>query len=122
MSKILAPISVGELLDKISILELKNRQVVDSGKLQNIRKELLELAELQKQVEVPQLLYQQLQQVNCALWQIEDELRCLEKKEDFSGRFIWLARQVYIQNDRRAKIKKEINEATGSYIVEEKIY
>ena len=122
MSKILAPISVGELLDKISILELKNRQVVDSNKLQNIRKELLELAELQKQVEVPQLLHQQLQQVNCALWQIEDELRCLEKKEDFSGRFIWLARQVYIQNDRRAKIKKEINEATGSYIVEEKIY
>ena len=120
---ILAPISVGELLDKISILEIKESFARDPIKLKNIRTELEELRKLRTEssAEVDEL-YQQLKMINKDLWHIEDYKRACERDQNFSNGFVNAARQVYLKNDLRAEIKKKINLATNSHIIEEKIY
>jgi hypothetical protein len=123
---LLAPISVGELLDKISILELKAEAITDSAKRSNVMHELalLDAVRGREVAAAPELaaLYAELKSVNRALWQTEDELREHERGGQFDGRFIDLARSVYRDNDRRAALKRRINQLTGSEIVEEKSY
>jgi capsule polysaccharide export protein KpsE/RkpR len=123
---LLVPISVGELLDKISILELKAEAIADPAKHANVMHELA-LLDAVRQCEVaaaPELaaLYAELKSVNRALWQTEDELREHERGGQFDGRFIEFARSVYRDNDRRAVLKRRINQLTCSEIVEEKSY
>lgn len=122
IEKILAPISVGELLDKITILELKQFHTNDDVKLHNINVELGLLINLTASLTIDQQLIDDLRNVNKILWAVEDELRIKEKKNEFDSRFIELARLVYKTNDRRAEIKKQINLAAGSLIIEEKVY
>ena len=110
-------ISSGELIDRITILELK------SGYTSEVQKELQELIELAKSHNVyNQEFLDSLLDINKNLWDIEDELRILEKREDFSEKFISLARQVYLLNDERARLKREINQKTKSEYSEIKIY
>lgn len=117
--KILIPISVGELLDKISILEIKSMFTNN----QYVLKELNDLNQIKDTLTQFTLEYMnELREVNLKLWKIEDELRELEKKQDFGEKFIELARSVYITNDKRAKIKKKINEETNSDYKEIKLY
>ena len=124
--KILTEISAGELLDKISILEIKLDKIKDKENLQEIDKEYNSLNETKKShLEITpdiQNLIDQLKNVNIKLWSIEDEKRICEKNKDFSKKFIELARSVYINNDKRAKIKSEINKLLGSNIKEVKKY
>jgi hypothetical protein len=123
---LLVPISVGELLDKISILEIKAAAIVDPGKEANVQRELTALHEVRRREVAPlpelEMLHSQLQAVNRLLWDVEDSIREHEHNEQFDGRFIELARSVYRENDRRAALKRRINEITGSEIVEEKSY
>jgi hypothetical protein len=115
------PVSVGEVLDKISILEIKSERITDAGKLKNVRTELahlLVIAEAHRHL----ALEAELKQVNEALWDIEDRIRIKEHLQEFDDEFIEIARSVYVTNDRRADIKREINKATGSKLVEEKSY
>jgi uncharacterized coiled-coil protein SlyX len=122
-NKILAPISVGELLDKISILEIKESFAQDKDKLKNIRTELAELRPLCAVMsEDVQYLYHELKAVNQDLWHIEDYKRSCEKDKNFGDGFVSAARQVYIKNDHRAALKRQINLKTNSVIIEEKIY
>lgn len=127
MTKTLSvPVSPGELLDKISILEIKSERIVDPDKRANVERELdlltglwhataLETAEVTaKRTE--------LKQINEALWEIEDAIRECDRDGDFSNRFVDLARAVYRTNDRRADIKRDINHLLGSNILEEKSY
>lgn len=117
--KITIPISVGELLDKISILEIKSLFTNNSY----IQKELQELKEIKNTLTQYTLEYEvQLKEVNEKLWKIEDQLREKEKLQEFDEEFIELARQVYITNDKRAAIKKEINEVTNSSYKEIKLH
>ncbi len=123
---ILAPISAGELVDKITILRVKAERIGDAAKEANVRKELalleaLAARELPASEEIERLTAD-LAAVNGALWDIEDDKRACERDKDFGERFVQLARSVYIENDRRAAIKRAINEAAGSDIVEEKSY
>ena len=124
--KILTEISAGELLDKISILEIKLDKIKDKENLQEINKEYKSLNDTKKShLEITpdiQNLINQLKDVNIKLWSIEDEKRICEKNKDFSKKFIELARNVYINNDKRAKIKSEINKLLGSNIKEVKKY
>jgi hypothetical protein len=115
------PVSVGEVLDKISILEIKSERITDVGKLKNVRTELAYLLGIARTHRHP-ALEAELKQVNELLWDIEDRIRIKEHLQEFDGEFIELARSVYSTNDRRADIKREINEATGSLLVEEKSY
>ena len=119
-------ISPGELLDKISILEIKNDKITDSEKRQNVSKELAILMETKSKHICDDKpisdLYQKLKEINLKLWDIEDDIRDCERNKDFSDTFIQLARSVYITNDDRAAVKKEINLFLGSHIVEEKSY
>jgi CHAT domain-containing protein len=123
---LLAPISVGELFDKISILEIKAEALTNPAKQANVRRELAALeAVRERQVAAsPELaaLYAELKSVNRTLWRTEDEIRECERAGQFDARFIELARSVYRENDRRALLKRQINELTGSEIVEEKSY
>ncbi|RMF33151.1 MAG: hypothetical protein D6754_17425 [Alphaproteobacteria bacterium] len=126
MSDILIPVSPGELVDKITILRIKAARVGDAGKLANIRTELAALEAVARDA-IPadaalEALTGQLQAVNERLWEIEDAIRDCERRGDFGPAFISLARAVYRTNDRRAAIKREINERLGSAIVEEKSY
>jgi uncharacterized protein YukE len=119
-------VSPGELLDKITILEIKSERIADTEKLANIRYELALYrhtfeGELQATGELTALM-QALKTVNEALWDIEDEIRACEARHDFASRFIELARSVYRMNDRRASIKRQINILCGSSIIEEKSY
>lgn len=117
--KITIPVSVGELLDKISILEIKS-MFADN---EYVLKELEDLNQIKNTLTQFTLGYMnELREVNLNLWKIEDELRELEKKQDFGEKFIELARSVYITNDKRAKIKKKINEETNSDYKEIKLY
>ena len=120
------PVSLGELLDKITILRIKKERLNDDRKRENVLKELtlLEkvLAEQVPQVEGLDKLVQELYQTNLTLWDIEDDIRSCERKRDFSEQFIELARSVYFTNDRRSKIKYQINTLLLSEIVEEKSY
>jgi hypothetical protein len=123
---ILAPISAGELVDKITILRVKAQRIGDPVKEANVRKELA-LLETTAREHLPQSvaiarLTEELTAVNAALWDIEDGKRDCERRQDFGPDFVALARRVYIDNDRRAAIKRAINEAAGSEIVEEKSY
>ena len=124
LDKILAEISAGELMDKITILEIKKKQIKDNDKLKNVEKELSSLNETLKK-SIPdqskiQLLVDKLKSVNLKLWAIEDGKRLAEKNNDFNEKFIELARSVYKTNDERAKIKLEINNILGSNIKEVK--
>lgn len=125
-NKIFAEISVGELLDKISILEIKQNNLKDEEKLKIVTKELSSLKEtLNKDVEFTdeiQSLYNDLKNINSKLWDIEDGKRDCERRKEFGEKFIQLARSVYIENDTRAKIKNNINKLSGSNISEVKSY
>jgi len=125
-NKIFAEISVGELLDKISILEIKQNNLKDEEKLKIVTKELSSLKEtLNKDVEFTdeiQSLYNDLKNINSKLWDIEDGKRDCERRKEFGEEFIQLARSVYIENDNRAKIKNNINKLSGSNISEVKSY
>lgn len=126
MSKIKAEVSAGELLDKISILEIKMERIQDKSKRKNVMTELECLTTVRnselKNWHLIDDLYIQLKDVNESLWDIEDKLRILEVEQDFNQDFIQLARLVYFENDKRARLKREINEKLGSEIVEEKYY
>jgi hypothetical protein len=122
---ILAPISVGELLDKLTILNIKMQRISDIDKLKNVmteQKELKEMADALPLTVGLSVLYEQLLAVNLELWDIEDSKRKHEKEKRFDDEFIQLSRQVYLKNDIRARLKKEINLLTGSTLVEEKSY
>ena len=125
--KILAEISVGELFDKITILNIKTKKISDNDKLQNIQTELKILEEQSRKIDVSDInslneLVSQLQQINEDLWDIENQKRECEAKKDFGEIFIKLSRDVHFKNDIRAQIKKEINLLSNSQIVEEKEY
>ena len=123
LSSILAPVSLGELIDKITILEIK--QVFMTGtKLKNVDKELKLLKNLiqDKNLEIDIDLINNLKEVNKNLWKIEDKIRMKERKQEFDKDFIELARSVYKENDKRSSIKKEINLQYHSELVEEKSY
>ena len=120
------PLSGGEVLDKITILEIKSERIGDAEKLKNIHNELNALRPLVdgepfNSDEITGL-FAELKAINEELWVIEDDIREQEGKRDFGQRFIDLARAVYVTNDRRADVKKRINLATGSDLVEEKSY
>ena len=125
-SNILVPISVGELIDKISILKIKKKKITNKNKQKNIIKELKFLEKIYKSnIKKNKKLdrcEKQLIKINKILWEIEDEIRNCESKRDFKEIFIKLARSVYINNDKRSKIKREINTITGSNLIEEKSY
>ena len=126
MDNILVPVSPGELLDKISILEIKSERMTDPGQLVNVRAELGLLRETWSSTvhedNVLRSLHADLRQVNQKLWDIEDDIRAKERAGDFGEGFVALARSVYFTNDRRSEIKKEINRRLGSGIIEEKSY
>jgi len=126
MNKIIVEVSIGELLDKISILEIKQEKIKDIEKLRFISNEHSILKEqLEKNVksdEKLKKLFQDLKEINSKLWIIEDDKRECEKNKDFSEKFIKLSRDVHFLNDDRAKIKLEINNHTGSIIKEIKEY
>ena len=126
MNKILIEVSIGELLDKTSILEIKKDKIKDPNKLSFISDELSKLKnELKKNVKHEAKLddlHQSLKIINLRLWDIEDDKRRCEKEKDFTENFIKLSRDVHILNDDRAKIKLEINNHTGSIIKEIKEY
>ena len=124
--KILSEISPGELLDKISILEIKLVKIKDQKSLEKINKEYESLIEAKK-LFIPQSkklddLINKIKEVNLSLWNIEDKIRICEKNKDFGKNFVDLARSVYLNNDRRAKIKSEINKILDSNIKEIKQY
>ncbi len=126
MNKIIVEVSVGELLDKISILEIKKEKIKDAEKLKFINNEhsILknQLDENIKSDEKLNNLYQSLKEINSKLWVIEDDKRQCEKEKNFGEKFIKLSRDVHFLNDDRAKIKLEINNHTGSTIKEIKEY
>ena len=126
MNKIIVEVSIGELLDKISILEIKQEKIKDSEKLKFINNEHSILKDqLEKNVKSDDKLndlYQSLKEINAKLWIIEDDKRQCEKDKDFKEKFIKLSRDVHFLNDDRAKIKLEINNHTGSVIKEIKEY
>ncbi len=126
VSEILVPVSFGELLDKIAILQIKSERMIDPAKLANVRNELsaLETTWLAHPAGGTDIvaLRAQLKAVNERLWVIEDDIRIKEKAGEFDDAFVQLARSVYFENDTRARIKKDINLALGSAYVEEKSY
>ena len=126
MNKIIVEVSVGELLDKISILEIKKEKIKDSDKLKFINNEH-EILKTQYDQNVQnnekiEKLFESLKDINLKLWTIEDDKRLCEKEKDFTEKFIKLSRDVHFLNDDRAKIKLEINNLTGSKIKEIKEY
>ncbi len=126
MSLILVPVSFGELLDKVAILEIKSERMSDPAKLANVNRELSELLSTwgrspQALVDIAELRAQ-LKTVNERLWVIEDDIRIKESKQEFDAEFIRLARAVYFENDERARVKREINITLGSALIEEKSY
>ena len=126
MSEILVPVSFGELLDKIAILQIKSERMSDPAKVANVQKELsaLEKTWLAHPAAGGDViaLRARLKAVNERLWAIEDDIRSKEQAQQFDADFIRLARSVYFENDERARIKKDINLALGSAYVEEKSY
>ena len=126
MNKILVEVSVGELLDKISILEIKQEKIKDAESLKFITDEYNVLkSELDKNIKTDEKLknlFNSLKEINSKLWVIEDDKRMCEKNKDFGEKFIKLSRDVHFLNDNRAKIKLEINNYTGSKIKEIKEY
>ncbi|MBO91545.1 MAG: hypothetical protein CMM27_06480 [Rhodospirillaceae bacterium] len=126
MLDILIPASAGELIDKITILEIKLKNIVDPVKNRNVSIELEALSKCFEENIIQsneiEELKTNLKQVNSALWNIEDDIRQCEQAGEFGEKFVELARSVYTQNDKRAALKKEINIMLGSSIIEEKSY
>lgn len=126
MSEIQVPVSFGELLDKIAILQIKSERMTDPAKLANVRNELgaLERTWMAHPAAGHDIvrLRAELKAVNERLWEIEDDIRNKEKRQEFDAEFIRFARAVYFENDERARIKKDLNLALGSSYVEEKSY
>lgn len=126
MSLITVPVSYGEVVDKITILEIKSERIADADKVRNVRNELQMLESIwadatQGKADISDARAR-LKAVNEELWDIEDRIRVYESRKAFGDEFIELARAVYVTNDKRADIKKEINLALGSELVEEKSY
>ena len=123
---VMIPVSWGELLDKLTILLIKRDRIDNNEKLENINKEYNRLMQIcdQRCEQSPELegVVAELRSINEKLWDIEDEIRCCEKKKDFGTRFVELARAVYVTNDRRAELKYRINTLLDSDLVEEKSY
>jgi hypothetical protein len=119
-----APISIGELIDKITILELKLEFLTDTNKLSNVNTELTHLTKILNELSIPDIVDERdaLKLVNRRLWHIENFKRECEKNQTFGEEFVETARQVYLKNDLRAEIKRRINVMVGSTIVEEKSY
>ena len=116
-------VSNGEILDKISILEIKKSEIKNQEKLKNVENEYLVLKDIALQIlPADHPLYLKLLDINKKLWKIEDDIRICERNSDFGANFISLARAVYVVNDERAQVKKDINLLTKSEIVEEKSY
>lgn len=116
-------VSNGELIDKLTIIQIKLERIKDKVKIKNLFKEYNELKNASSSIldrEDP--LYKALYDVNCELWDIEDHIRDLERRKDFGEDFITTARSVYIRNDKRSEIKREINIRTSSGLIEEKSY
>ena len=126
MSKILTEISAGELLDKLSILEIKLNKIKNHALLDEIKKDYNIINEAKDKNIISSdeinVLYKDLKKINEQLWEIEDKIRLCEKNSDFKDKFIQLARDVYFKNDKRSKIKSEINKISGSNIQEVKQY
>lgn len=126
MENFLVPVSPGELLDKITILEIKSGRMTDGTQLQNVKAELSLLNKVWNENvtadETILRIHAELKRINQALWEIEDDIRDKEKAREFDERFVELARSVYYTNDKRAAAKKELNLYLGSMIVEEKSY
>jgi hypothetical protein len=116
-------VSNGEIIDKLTILQIKLERIKDEAKQINLRNEFNELAQVTKTIiSTSDVLYKALYEVNCELWDIEDHIRDLERRKDFGDDFITTARAVYIKNDKRSVIKREINLKTSSGLFEEKSY
>lgn len=116
-------VSNGEIIDKLTILQIKLERIKDKAKLANLQKEYDELIKVSSSIiSTSDPLYMALYDVNCELWEIEDHIRDLERNKDFNDDFIQTARAVYFKNDRRSEIKREINLKTASGFIEEKSY
>ena len=115
------PVSVGELIDKITILQIKAERIDDPSKLKNVNRELGLLTQIGSDIEMDKYT-KDLREVNEKLWEIEDRIRGKERLGQFDDEFVQLARSVYITNDRRSEIKRQINTELGSDIIEEKHY
>lgn len=116
-------VSNGEIIDKLTILQIKLERISDEAKLRNIRNEFDELSSVSSSIlSKEDDLYIALYKVNCELWDIEDHIRDLERNKDFGNDFIQTARAVYVKNDKRSEIKREINIKTSSGFIEEKSY
>jgi transcriptional regulator of nitric oxide reductase len=126
MENIRVPVSPGEVLDKITILEIKSERMDDPDKVANVRVELGLLQDTWAKAvtgdDTIRDLHAQLKEINEALWEIEDDIRDKERLKEFDERFIELARAVYFTNDRRSQVKKQLNLHLGSQIIEEKSY
>jgi hypothetical protein len=120
------PVATGELVDKVTILEIKSERIADAGKLANVRRELTGLhAQLSPLLDAyPSLaeIKARLRAINETLWNVEDDIRDCERRKDFGPRFVELARNVYKTNDRRAAVKREVDLLTASDLLEEKSY
>jgi hypothetical protein len=121
---LLVPVSIGELLDKITILQIKKERISDLAKLKNVEKELGALVGVtaQQGISLEGELMRKLKAVNEQLWEIEDEIREKERAKEFDARFIELARAVYVTNDQRAHLKNDLSKLHGSELFEEKSY
>lgn len=124
MTEVLVPVSIGELVDKITILRIKRRMIKDAAKLINIEAELTALLAVCKKssIDADGALVQELEGINLKLWKIEDDIRDLERAKRFEASFVALARAVYVTNDERFAVKAKINLAFGSAFQEEKSY
>ena len=123
MLKMKIEVSNGEIIDKLTIIQIKLERIKDKSKLVNLKKEYDELISASSSIiSTSDQLYTALYEVNCELWDIEDRIRDLEKKKDFGEGFISTARAVYIKNDKRSELKREINIKTTSGLIEEKSY
>jgi hypothetical protein len=116
-------VSNGEIIDKLTIIQIKLERIKDREKLANLKREYDELVKVSSLIiGTSDPLYKALYEVNCELWDIEDHIRDLERNKDFGNDFIETARAVYIKNDRRSEVKREINLKTLSGLIEEKSY
>lgn len=126
MKEILVPTSPGELIDKLTILRLKSEKITDAAKLDHVRHEQRALQQVADEAIPPsaalEALWGELYEINADLWAIEDDIRACDARGDFGPAFIALARAVYVTNDKRADVKKQINLLLGSDLVEEKSY
>lgn len=116
-------VSNGEIIDKLTIIQIKLERIKDEAKLLNLNKEYAELMSVASSIlSTSDPLYIALYEINCQLWDIEDHIRDLERKKDFGKEFVETARSVYFRNDKRSEIKREINIKTSSGLTEEKSY